>query len=323
MSSYHRYVPDKGKALPLFLQWLREFFYLLEYLFYAVLGIFVSLPAAVADNEQGHEEPRQKPKPSVILISGLMGRPLAFWRMRRALLKKGYNVHAPSFGFQIGFPSKKAARLDRYLDAHNIEDAYLVGHSMGGLIALNISLTSVARVRKLFLLGSPLKGARAGYPFFFVPAISEMLPGAKFLISLEKKKASFIALQSIFPTADEIIWQPQSCASGGMDDIELQEVGHFNLAMGPNGIDCLLLLLEEDNQRGQADSQKIKALRAKQSAAAKASSSRRSPIQKTAEPRRSQQNKSTKKTSDKKKQTSSSNNQRNSSKTNKKSGGRK
>lgn len=233
---FHTYVPDKHDSFSLPMQWLREFFFLLEYSLYFFLGMLFSLPPRLQENGQ-----------TVVLIPGLMGRPLAFWRLRRKLFAAGYSVYTISLGFQLGSLKKKSFLLEQYLQEHNIQDAILVGHSMGGIISLGISLNSVTRVSKVFLVGSPMKGSLLAYLLFLLPAARDLIPSSKLLRSLENKKLSFPSLQSIFAERDQVIFPLSSCSSGGFDDVMLKEFGHFNLIMGRNGIACLMTLMEKDS----------------------------------------------------------------------------
>lgn len=233
---FHSYVPDKHDSFSLPVQWLRELFFSIEYSLYFFLGMLFSLPPRLQENGQ-----------TVVLIPGLMGRPLAFWRLRRKLFAAGYSVYTVSLGFQVGSLKKKSFLLEQYLQKHNIQDAILVGHSMGGIISLGISLNAVTRVSKVFLVGSPIKGSLLAYLLFLLPAARDLIPSSKLLRSLENKKLSFPSLQSVFSEKDEIILSTSSCLSGGFDDVMLKEFGHFNLIMGKNGIACLLTLLKKDS----------------------------------------------------------------------------
>ncbi|MCL2671778.1 MAG: alpha/beta fold hydrolase [Clostridiales bacterium] len=103
----------------------------------------------------------------VICIHGIMGGPSQFdeWaallRARghvcRALLLPGHGVDAREFG-RFG-PEDWARHLQTEIEGlrGEYEKIFLVGHSMGGLLALRASLASENKIAGLFLIATPLR----------------------------------------------------------------------------------------------------------------------------------------------------------------------
>jgi pimeloyl-ACP methyl ester carboxylesterase len=106
--------------------------------------------------------------PAVLFLHGL-GASMYAWRKNLApTLGAGFRVIAldhRGFGFSdkppTGYDNAAYARLTvALLDSLHLADAVLVGHSMGGAIAVEVALEHPARVRGLVLIGSAGWGAR-------------------------------------------------------------------------------------------------------------------------------------------------------------------
>lgn len=116
--------------------------------------------------------------PPVVLLHGLSGSH-RWWRYTIPALARGYRVHAPElsvFGeswWIVRQPDigELASLVAHWLDAHAIERAHLVGHSMGGQIAIHLAARSPARIDRLVLVdaaGIPFRFRPLGLPRFFL-----------------------------------------------------------------------------------------------------------------------------------------------------------
>lgn len=103
---------------------------------------------------------KQGSGPNLILIHGLAGSGLNFSTLT-ALLANDYTVYVidrPGSGFSTRQPSisanfdVQAKMILQWMDKLNIENANLVGHSMGGAIALRLALDAPARINAVSLL---------------------------------------------------------------------------------------------------------------------------------------------------------------------------
>lgn len=99
-------------------------------------------------------------KPTVVLIHGAANDCDAWQQVGRGLASAGYPVMAPDLpghGLSRGAPLSSIEALADWiialLDAAKIEKAFLVGHSMGSLIALEAAARHPQRVGRLALLG--------------------------------------------------------------------------------------------------------------------------------------------------------------------------
>ncbi len=99
--------------------------------------------------------------PDVLLIHGLGGAKSSFFDTAAALSRRGYRVHAldlPGFGSSskpatAPYTAKYFAKtVVDVMDALQIDDAHLVGNSMGGRVAIEVGLRNPERVRSLGLL---------------------------------------------------------------------------------------------------------------------------------------------------------------------------
>jgi triacylglycerol lipase len=103
--------------------------------------------------------------PPVLLLHGFLGTRGSMWLLERRLLDDGFTVVSYRLGpFNSGSiiksAEKVARRVEALLESAGVEELDVVGHSMGGLIALHYvrSLGGAARVRRLVALGTPFSG---------------------------------------------------------------------------------------------------------------------------------------------------------------------
>ena len=79
------------------------------------------------------------------------------------LSREGFRVARFGYASVRHAPAQSAERLARYIAALPDELIYLVGHSMGGVMILQmINKWTDSRIRRAVLLGSPVAGSRAG-----------------------------------------------------------------------------------------------------------------------------------------------------------------
>lgn len=124
--------------------------------------------------------------PAVVLVHGLGGFAES-WRHNLGPLAARATVYAldlPGFGGSVKPPAPYRAAyfaraLDGFLDALGIPQASLVGHSLGGTVAVTYALTHPARVERLALLGAvvPGFGFRLSWPVRLaaLPGVGEVL----------------------------------------------------------------------------------------------------------------------------------------------------
>ena len=97
----------------------------------------------------------------LVLLHGLSGSS-RWWRHNVPALAQHFRTHTPDL---IGFGRSRAWAaqptieemseiLEQWLDANQIPTAHVIGHSMGGQIALHLAARAPARVRKLVLVSA-------------------------------------------------------------------------------------------------------------------------------------------------------------------------
>ncbi|MEM7209356.1 MAG: alpha/beta hydrolase [Pseudomonadota bacterium] len=102
-------------------------------------------------------------QPNIIFVHGVSLDSTTWTLYTRYYARRGYNVYTfdlPGHGHSQGDPSasmqEKGAWVAKFMDALDIPSAIVVGHSMGGLIAIETAIQFPDKVEKLALLGVAL-----------------------------------------------------------------------------------------------------------------------------------------------------------------------
>jgi pimeloyl-ACP methyl ester carboxylesterase len=112
----------------------------------------------------------------VILVHGLWYRAWSMGVLQRRLESAGFAVRRFSYPTRTVAPEISAAALAEVCAASGASALHIVGHSLGGLLALQaIGLAGQLRPGRLVLLGTPLAGS-------LVARRSASLPGGGFLL---------------------------------------------------------------------------------------------------------------------------------------------
>jgi len=207
--------------------------------YYYSLGVFFSLKP----DKTGTKRP-------VVLVTGFWGRNLYWKRMKNRLVKAGYPVYPVEMGFQVGNIDKKSRILEKYLEDNNIQDCFLIAHSMGGWITLGMTKEAKNRIAKLFTISTSFRGT---YVCFTVPMFIsswQQMPLSKF--SYQKKKEiqeDLKNLKNIYAWDDEITIPVETCHLGNDDEVQSPEFGHMNLVMSQTGLDLIMSELDKEEAK--------------------------------------------------------------------------
>lgn len=106
----------------------------------------------------------------VLLLHGLWMNRLAMWPLAHALGREGFATVSPNYRSMLGAPRENLDRVAALAAAMPARRIHLVGHSLGGLLALELlqrqSLEAQAAAGRRFgravLLGAPVAGCEAG-----------------------------------------------------------------------------------------------------------------------------------------------------------------
>ena len=118
---------------------------------------------------------RQTQQPAIALVHGLWNRGWTMMAMAKRLKARGHNVAVYSYSTRSDNLDGHANGLRAFLKTIKSEQVHLVGHSMGGLVMLNmLSRFDDLPPGRIVLMGTPVKGSSA------VKRL-EKLPGQKFM----------------------------------------------------------------------------------------------------------------------------------------------
>lgn len=238
MAEHLKYLSDHVTSPNRFVQILRELFYLSLDFFLWLLDFVYRMPSV----HDGDKRP-------VVLVSGLKGSTWSFRSLKNSLVELGHPVYAVSFLNPLTSIRQKSQQLENYLVRHDIQDSYVIGHSLGGLAVFSMSYRGRDRIRKLFAVGVPFKGSFLSALLPVTPSRWQLTPFSNYMKSVQASIQAFSNYQVVFSLADEFIVPGKSARSGRFDDVNLPEFGHLNLIMGELGIEALTSLVEIEEQK--------------------------------------------------------------------------
>ncbi len=106
----------------------------------------------------------------IILLHGWLGS-WEYWAETMAQLQSSYRAYALDF-WGFGDSGKRhdtflvpdfVALVDEFMERLGIEAAPVIGHSMGGTVALSLALAQPHRVQQIAVIGSPINGASLSF----------------------------------------------------------------------------------------------------------------------------------------------------------------
>jgi len=111
----------------------------------------------------------------IVLVHGLWNRGWSMAAMAKRLRARGHEVEVFSYPTRGDCLEGHADELHGFLSENKVDKLHLVGHSMGGLVILNmLSRFDDLPPGRIVLMGTPVRGSRS------VKRL-EKLPGQKFL----------------------------------------------------------------------------------------------------------------------------------------------
>ncbi len=129
-------------------------------------------------------EQNKTPKGNIILIPGIMHNSLTMRPMGSFFNKLGYNIYLPKIGWNVWDVDTQTKKVNQFWKKLTIDKSlplFIVGHSMGGLIAHYWVKNYKIKPKKLITLGTPFLGSNAIYwgPWYFLPAAKWIKPQKK------------------------------------------------------------------------------------------------------------------------------------------------
>lgn len=152
----------------------------------------------------------------VMFIHGTLASPGNFEVPARLLARRGIPFAAPAFGERgTGDVDASLLELLRVVDSHPAEPLDIVGHSLGGLLGLQIAQARPGRVRTLVGLGACYRGVPRRPRF---PRVTRAVLGAAYVQLTEVRRFSDAVPEgtrvvSIVSDADAVV--PASSSSLG------------------------------------------------------------------------------------------------------------
>ena len=125
----------------------------------------------------------------IVLVHGLWNRGWMMARMAKRLRTRGHHVRVFSYPTRADNLDGHADQLHNFVREQETAECHLVGHSMGGLVILNmLSRYDDLPPGRVVLMGTPVKGSKVvkrmerlpGHGFIFGKARENLLKGFQF-----------------------------------------------------------------------------------------------------------------------------------------------
>lgn len=188
-----------------------------------------------------HREGARRP---VVLVPGFLGRGLSFLPMRHSLIEAGHPVYCADLGYGLGCIREKAALLEALIFEEELDDFYMVGHSMGGLIQLAMEPAATARVRHFISLGTAYRGAVLSHLVPLSRAARQLNPGSDLVVELYEEARRRKNLTTIIGRWDEIAFPKSALHVDGECEALDGVAGHVQLITQEESLAQLSRLLE-------------------------------------------------------------------------------
>lgn len=190
-------------------------------------------------NEPGSRERK------IIFLHGWCNKNFIYFLLKYRLQKLGYSVIMPDLGWHTNDIAEITLRLKKFVSDNSLRDFILMGHSIGGVIALRYYKEKDSKADKLVALGSPFTGSSWIVPFgIFSQSARQITPGSAFLKSLlsETMGASRENIFCLFTKYDEIV-PLESAQLAFAKNIEVNTIGHMSFIYSKSVVECLQKLL--------------------------------------------------------------------------------
>lgn len=168
----------------------------------------------------------------VLLVHGYTMNRACFLFIHLRLVLDGFrvftvNLYPPLLSIE-SLSERVADKMDEIADKTGEKSAYLVCHSMGGLVARYYSNSprGIGRVKQLITIATPHHGTRIAVLGKGKNA-KEMKPGSDFLKQLNK--LALPKTYAIWSTLDNLIIPPEHAFIDGVSNISLPFKGHISL----------------------------------------------------------------------------------------------
>ncbi|PIQ25844.1 hypothetical protein COW36_22140 [bacterium (Candidatus Blackallbacteria) CG17_big_fil_post_rev_8_21_14_2_50_48_46] len=207
-----------------FMFWARELFELLKFIVLIPFSWFWQAPQVKKSFSN---------RAQIVLVPGFLGRGLEFLPLKRKLEKAGFEVFIAQLGFQASQIQTKGQRLAEFLEAEQIENATLLGYSLGGWISLQLPEKARWRVKTLITLGVAFRGTPMAILLSPLKAARQLIPGSSFLKQAHSPWLHFPNHFNFYAQRDEITASQRTSQLKGIQEHVLPVQGHLNLICHP------------------------------------------------------------------------------------------
>nr|WP_282434784.1 alpha/beta fold hydrolase [Aromatoleum bremense] len=122
------------------------------------------------------KHPRPQRGETIILVHGLWMHGVVFHFLRRALMRCGFRVETFSYPSVRRGLAANTARLAHFVAGRDAEKVHLVGHSLGGLLILNLlSQPVVPHISRAVLMGTPCRGSHCAAMLAGIPGCARIV----------------------------------------------------------------------------------------------------------------------------------------------------
>jgi pimeloyl-ACP methyl ester carboxylesterase len=167
-------------------------------------------------------------KGDVILIHGVHAQWVSLEKIATAIHKEGYRIHIVK---KLGTVTKPviAATHDvaEYIKGNNLKDVIVIGHSKGGIVAVNLlkDPTVAERIKKVINIAGPIKGSFMAWIF---PSTRELLPSSD-LIKHYYQGIDTKKIINLYPRIDNDILPNKNLVGDNCVNKQIDIFGHIRI----------------------------------------------------------------------------------------------
>jgi len=180
----------------------------------------------------------------IVFLHGWLFENWLYILIKRKIEKTGQTVIMPDLGPCLEDVNEIVVNLERFIEDSLLKDFVLMGHSLGGIIALLYEKRNPGKAKKIIAINSPFGGS----PFIFWGSLfsksaQQIMPGSQFLRRLTEDPSAFKSDVFCFYAEFDELMSKESAQLSFAKNIKINSMGHILSLYSESFIDSLKKIL--------------------------------------------------------------------------------